>query len=110
VRIEGIWGFIEQSLSSEANRSSVNQEIHYILWNPKFHYSIHKSSPPVSRPEPDNPVHVSPSKFLETHFNSILPFTSRSFKFSPTANRDKIFFSVVQPAPQSLYLLSYPLS
>jgi hypothetical protein len=31
---------MEQSLSWEANRSSASQEIHRILWNPKFCYRI----------------------------------------------------------------------
>jgi hypothetical protein len=29
---------MEQSPSSETNRSSASQEIRYILWNPRVHY------------------------------------------------------------------------
>jgi len=38
---------MKQGPSLEANRFSPSQEIPSILWNPKVHYRLHNSPPPV---------------------------------------------------------------
>ena len=50
--------YMEHRPFSEANRFSASQEIPRILWNPKVHYRIHNSPPPVPVRSHINPVHV----------------------------------------------------
>ena len=57
----------EPSPSLEANRSSGSQETPRALWNPKVHYRIHNSPPPV-------PI-LSQTDLV--HFNIILPGSSK---------------------------------
>ena len=70
---------MEQSLSSEANMFSARQEIPRILWNPKVHYRVHKSPPPVPILIQLDPVH-----FLNIHLNIILPSKPGSPRWSLT--------------------------
>ena len=69
---------LEQSPSWTAESSSACQEIPRSLWKPKVHCRNHKRPPPVPNSEPQQYVRLSPSHFLKTVFNNILPSTHRS--------------------------------
>jgi len=64
---------IQQSHSWEANRSSATQEIPRILRNPKVHYRIHNSPPPVPMVSQSNPVHGSQYRCLNILSSPLRP-------------------------------------
>jgi len=66
----------------EANTHSAIQEIPRLLWNPKFHFCVHKSRPLVPTLSQLPPLHIFPPYFPKVNSNITLPPTSRSSEWS----------------------------
>jgi hypothetical protein len=58
-----------QHSTSEADISSVRQEVHSILWHPTFRYRVHKVQPPVLAPATFIQCTVSHRTSFKIHFN-----------------------------------------
>jgi len=67
--------------SWEANSHSASQEIPCLLWNPKIHCHVHRSTSLV-RISQMNPVRAFPPHFPKILSNIILPSNPRSSKWS----------------------------
>jgi hypothetical protein len=72
---------VGKSPSSEANYHSTIQEIPRLLWNPKVHYHVHNSLPPVPILNQMHTVHTFTSYFAKILSNIIfLPIYKSSIR------------------------------
>jgi hypothetical protein len=62
----------------ETTSRSAIQEFPKISWDPKIHFSVHKTSPLIPTLGQINPVHSTASSFSKFHLNNILPRKSWS--------------------------------
>jgi hypothetical protein len=92
-----ITNYMEQSPSSEANRSSAIQEIPRMLWNLKIYYRIHKNLPPVPVLSHIDAVRA-PLTLLRDPFQYYPPIYARVFQV--------VSFPQVSPLKPCMHLYS----
>ena len=90
-----------QSPSWEANWFAASQEIPRISRNPKVHYRIHNSPPPVPILSQLDPALTPTSHFLKIHLHIILPYTPGSSKWSLSLrfpHQNFVYTSILPPS------------
>jgi len=91
----------KQSPSSEPNSHPATQEISRLLWNPKVHYRVHNSLPPIPILRQMNLVHSCPHYFSNIISSIVIPSTPKSSEWSlPFGYSDQNFVCI--------YHLSHP--
>jgi hypothetical protein len=71
---------MEQYSSEEVNTRLAGQDGLLLMWNPKVHYRVHKSSPSVTIMCHMNPGDSFVLNIFMAHFDIIFPSTRRPFK------------------------------
>ena len=77
-KLESFLMYAHQGSFWKSGSFSTSQWIPHILWNPKVHYRIHNSPPPVPILSQISPVNGFPTHLIEIHFHIILPSMPRS--------------------------------
>jgi hypothetical protein len=102
---------MESSPFLEATSCTAIQEFSNILWNPKFHYRVHKSQSLVPGLSQMNPVHITPSYFFNIYPNVVLPpmsgllVVSFLLDFPPKPLYAFLFSHICATCPTHLILL-----
>jgi hypothetical protein len=94
----------EHNPSWKAYSHSASQEILCLLWNPKVHHCVQKSSPLDTILSQVNHLHALTPSLFTIHLSSSLPSTPRSSKwFFPSGFPTKILYAF--SVPRSLIAL-----
>jgi hypothetical protein len=95
---------LELSPSWEAANCAATEEFPSVLWNPKFHYLVHKSPPLVPIPSQINSIYTIPPYLSKIHFNIVRPSTSWSFQWSLSFWISHQYPTCIPSLPHSCYV------
>jgi hypothetical protein len=97
---------MQQSPTWDANQFSASLDISRMVWNLKVHYRIHKSTIPVPILSQIKTVYSLPYRFLNVHFNIILPSDPSSSKWTLSGFPTKALYALLL-SPDTRYMPAY---